>query len=85
MVCQVDGCGLAGLGSIVDGQLPAAERVGHPDFQVTRVAFLTIRADPEEADSIREDLGAPEYLQGACHSWHSHRKRGARLPCPRLG
>lgn len=67
MVCQVDGCRLAGLGSIVDGQLPTTECVGHPDFQVTGVAFLTIGAEPEEADTVREDLGAPENLQGVCH------------------
>lgn len=85
MVCQVDGCRLAGLGSIVDGQLPAAECVGHPDFQVTRVAFLTIRAKTEEADAIWEDLGAPENLQGTCHRWDSHGKHSALLSCPRLG
>lgn len=75
MVCQVDGCRLAGLRLIVDGQLPATERVGHPYFQITGVAFLTIRAEPEEADTIREDLGAPENLQGACllvrQSWET--------------
>lgn len=83
MVCQVDGCCLAGLGSIVDGQLPTAQHVGHPDFQVTGVAFLTIGAEPVEADAIREDLGAPENLQGACHGWDSNEKHGALLSRPK--
>lgn len=65
VVCQADGGCLAGLGLVVDGQLPATKGVGHPDFQVTRVAFLTVRAEPEEADAIWEHLGAPENLQGA--------------------
>lgn len=81
MVCQVDGCCLAGMSSVVDGKLPATEGIGHPDFQVTRVAFLTIRAKPEEADTIREDLGAPENLQGVCCWWDSH---GQHSGCPLL-
>lgn len=65
VVSQADGGCLAGLGLVVDGQLPASEGVGDPDFQVTRVAFLTVGAEPEEADAIWEHLGAPENLQGA--------------------
>lgn len=65
VVCQADGGCFAGLGLVVDGQLPATEGVGHPDFQVTRVAFLAVGAEPEEADAIREHLGAPQNLHGA--------------------
>lgn len=77
MVGQADGCLLAGLGSIVDSQLTAIERVGDPDLQLTGVALLTVRAEPVEADTVWEDLGAPENLQGQCVS--------APLSFPRLG
>lgn len=87
VVCQADGGCLAALGLVVDGQLPATKGVGHPDLQVTRVAFLTIGAEPEEADTIWEHLGSPENLHGTRNTalvgqeWE-HRA----LPfCPRLG
>lgn len=80
VVCQADGCLLASLGSIVDSQLAAIERVGDPDLQLTGVALLTVRAEPVEADTIWEDLRAPENLQGQCV-----RKSSAPLSLPRLG
>lgn len=79
VVCQADrGC-LAGLGLVVDGQLPAIKGVGDPDFEVTRVALLTIGAEPEEADAIREHLCAPENLHGAWPWWD---RNGSTAPFP---
>lgn len=82
VVCQADrGC-LAGLGLVVDGQLPAIKGVGDPDFEVTRVALLTVGAEPEEADAIREHLCAPENLHGAWPWWDRNGNTAPFPPAP---
>lgn len=63
MVGQIDWCGPTGLGSVVDHKLPTVQRVRHPDFQLPRVAFLTIWTDPRELDAIWQHLRGPEDLE----------------------
>lgn len=85
VVCQVDGCRLAALSSIVDGQLAAIERVGDPDLQLPGVAFLAVGAEPKEANTVWDDLGAPENLQGPCVSGAAIGDAVPFSPCPALG
>lgn len=63
MVGQTDRCGLTGLGSVVDHKLPTIQRVSHPDFQLSRVTFLTIWTDPRELNAIWQHLRGPEDLE----------------------
>lgn len=85
VVGQVDGRRLAALSSVVDGQLAAMQRVGDPDLQLPGVAFLAVRAEPKEANSVWDDLGAPENLQGPCVSGAAIGDAVPFSPCPALG
>lgn len=66
MVGQADWCGLTGLSSIVDHELPTVQRVCYPDFQLPRVTFLAIWTDPRELDAIWQHLRGPEDLGKKC-------------------
>jgi hypothetical protein len=62
MVGQINWSGLAGLCSVVDYKLPTIQGICHPDFQLSRVAFLTIWTDSKELDAIGQHLRGPEDL-----------------------
>lgn len=62
MVGEINWSGLAALGSVVDYKLSAIQGICHPDFQLSRVAFLTIWTDSRELDAVGQHLRSPEDL-----------------------
>ena len=65
---QINWSGLGVLCSVVDYKLSIIQGISHPDFQRSRVAFLTIWADSREMDAFREHLSGPGDLIIPCES-----------------